>query len=96
MEEPQGTAGGGPAGAEEERSRARRKMDDMQREFEEMQDRIERKVTGMLPEEFVSHMRAAQKEWLLAMRSLIDAGVEKIDERERRRHAGRARKIEVE
>ncbi|MCL4534859.1 MAG: hypothetical protein M1370_06825 [Bacteroidetes bacterium] len=72
--------------------RRRHRMGDMTREFDEMQE----KMAGMLPDEFVQHMRAAQKEMLLAMRSLLDAGVSKIEERERRRAARRARKVEVE
>ena len=78
--------------ASEARARARRKMDDMQEEFEEMHDRF----VGMLPEDFVGHMRAAQKEMLLAMRSLIDVGVEKIEKKERRRAARRPTRVNVE
>lgn len=77
--------------AEAER-RGRRRIHEMQHEFDEMQE----KMMGMLPEDFVHHMREAQKEMLLAMRSLLDTGVSKIEEKERRRAARRARKVEVE
>lgn len=38
-----------------------------------------RMVNDMFPEDFRTHMRAAQREQLLAMRSLIDAALERID-----------------
>ncbi len=33
-----------------------------------------------IPEDFKSHMRAARREQLLAVRSLIDAAIERMDE----------------
>jgi len=38
-----------------------------------------RMLQEMFPEDFRSHMRAAQREQLLAMRSLIDAALERVD-----------------
>ena len=71
---------------------ARSRIDDLEREYSEIQDRL----MGLLPDEFVTHMRAAQKEMLLAMRSLLDAGIHKIEERERRRTTRRTTKVPVE
>ncbi|MBI5955464.1 MAG: hypothetical protein HY871_00535 [Chloroflexi bacterium] len=36
--------------------------------------------TGRVPGEFFQHTRAARKEMLLAMRSLIDAALEKLEQ----------------
>ncbi|MEW6232048.1 MAG: hypothetical protein AB1566_07025 [Chloroflexota bacterium] len=36
--------------------------------------------TGKIPAEFFQHTRAARKEMLLAMRSLIDAALEKLEQ----------------
>jgi hypothetical protein len=47
-----------------------------------------------MPEDFKTHMRAAQREQLLAMRSLIDAALERIDQREKGGSAGR-RRVEI-
>lgn len=33
----------------------------------------------MLPEGFLEHRRAARREWLLAMRSMLDAAIERIE-----------------
>jgi hypothetical protein len=47
-----------------------------------------------LPDEFMTHMRAARREQLLALRCLIDAAIERT---ERAESAGRARRrVEIE
>jgi hypothetical protein len=51
-----------------------------------------RRRRGLLPEEFHSHMRAARKETLLAMRSLLDAVVEDVE----KPRPKKATKIKVE
>ncbi len=48
------------------------------------------------PEEFFTHRRAAQKEMLLAARSLIDAKIAKIDETGKEKSAPKATRIKVE
>lgn len=48
---------------------------------------------GLLPEEFHNHIRAARKETLLAVRSLMDAAIEGV---EKPRPKKRATKIKVE
>jgi len=47
-----------------------------------------------LPEEFWAHRRAARKEALLALRSLLDAAIERVEERPKR--ARKTTKIKVE
>jgi hypothetical protein len=46
----------------------------------------------VLPKEFAEHTRAAHKEMLLAMRSLLDAAIQRAEEKPKRR----ATKIKVE
>ena len=51
----------------------------------------------VVPEEFVIHMLNAAREFMLALRSLIDAGLERIDTAEEIVRAKREiRKIEIE
>jgi hypothetical protein len=38
-----------------------------------------RSLEGLLPPEFVAHQRVARKEMLLAVRSMIDASLERIE-----------------
>ena len=45
-----------------------------------------------LPEEFQAHLRASRKEMLLAMRSLIDASIERTEEKPKKKTT----KIKVE
>ena len=40
-----------------------------------------------MPEEFTKHARGSLKEGLLAMRSLLDAGIERIEHEEREKTA---------
>ncbi len=49
-----------------------------------------------LPAEFHTHRRAAQKEMLLAWRSLIDARIEKLEQAEKEKNAPKATRIKVE
>lgn len=49
-----------------------------------------------LPAEFHTHRRAAQKEMLLAWRSLIDARIEKLEKAEKEKTTPKATKIKVE
>jgi hypothetical protein len=49
----------------------------------------------IIPEETVAHMKAANREMLLALRSLIDAALEKQDKAENKKGKRRT-KIEVE
>jgi hypothetical protein len=38
-------------------------------------------VKGFLPESFVEHRHAARKEMLLAMRSLLDSAIQRMEEK---------------
>lgn len=44
-------------------------------------------MRGRVPEEFTKHARGSLKEGLLAMRSLLDAGIERIEREEREKTA---------
>ncbi len=50
----------------------------------------------VLPGEFHTHRRAAQREMLLAWRSLLDARIEKIENAEKDKTAAKAKQIKVE
>lgn len=50
----------------------------------------------LFPEEFHTHRRAAQREMLLAWRSLIDAKIEKLEVAEKEKTAPKATRIKVE
>ncbi|MCI0478126.1 MAG: hypothetical protein L0Y55_17935 [Anaerolineales bacterium] len=50
----------------------------------------------MFPEEFRTHRRAAQREMLLAWRSLLDARIEKLDKAEKEKSTAKATRIKVE
>lgn len=51
---------------------------------------------GLFPEEFHHHRHAAQREMLLAWRSLIDTRIEKLEKREKEKSAPKATRIKVE
>jgi hypothetical protein len=50
----------------------------------------------MFPEEFRTHRRAAQREMLLAWRSLIDVRIEKLEKAEKEKTVTKATRIKVE
>jgi len=52
-----------------------------------------RRRRGLLPEEFHNHVRAARKETLLAVRSLLDAAIESAEKPKPKK---KATKIKVE
>ena len=49
--------------------------------FRAAREEFHKSMEGMVPPEFVEHHRKARKEMLLAWRSLIDASIEKMDEK---------------
>lgn len=49
-----------------------------------------------LPEDFHTHRRAAQREMLMAWRSLIDAKIAKLDQAEQDKNTPKVTKITVE
>jgi len=48
------------------------------------------------PDEFKTHRRAAQREMLLAWRSLLDTRIEKLEKQEKEKSAPKATRIKVE
>lgn len=63
-----------------------------QAEFTIRVPNLGRLFQDMLPEDFRTHMRAAQREQLLAVRSLIDAAIQRMDQpSEPRNRRGRSR-----
>lgn len=57
------------------------------------QDALTKGLKGLLPEEFRQHMIGAEREFLLALRSLVDGLLQAMGPKEERR---RARRIKVE
>lgn len=67
---------------EEHRERYKRFLDEETREHLRAARReIRESYKALLPPEFVDHRRAARREVLLAMRSLIDRSLERMEER---------------
>ena len=62
---------------------------------EELVLRIRPPLLRLLPEEARSHLYKARKERLLALKSLIDRAIERMEEREKAQEEGRT-KIEIE
>ena len=50
----------------------------------------------LLPDEFKTHRRAAQREMLLAWRSLLDTRIEKLEKADKEKAAPKATRIKVE
>jgi hypothetical protein len=48
------------------------------------QEEMRKSVEGLLPPGFIEHRRAARKEMLLAVRSVIDAALERMEAREKK------------
>ncbi len=76
--------------------RERRDKEKEEPSLKEVADYYSEQWHRLLPEDFKSHMRAARKEMLLAVRSLIDDRIESIEERERRRASRRPTRVPVE
>jgi hypothetical protein len=51
--------------------------------FHTAREEFRKSVEGMVPPEFIEHRRKARKEMLLAWRSMIDATLEKMDEKKK-------------
>lgn len=45
-------------------------------------DEFSKAVEGLFPPRFAEHRRAAQREWLMAVRSMVNAALERIDRAE--------------
>ena len=66
------------------------------REWTEALREVEGAVRGWLPPAFWQHRRAAHKEALLAVRSLLDAAIERVDREPPVRHGRAPKKIVVQ
>ena len=68
------------------------------KDLEDAYDDMRQRVLGMfdLPDDFKRHMRAARREVLLAVRSLIDARITDLEELEKRQDAGRRSRVHIE
>jgi hypothetical protein len=66
------------------------------REWTEALRAVEGTMRGILPPAFWQHRRAAQKEALLAVRSLLDAAIERADREPQVRQARAPKKITVQ
>ena len=53
--------------------------EETRRHFRTARDEFHKSVEGMLPPEFAVHRRNARKEMLLAIRSIIDASLERME-----------------
>jgi hypothetical protein len=60
-----------------------------------MKARRRRVMKGLVPQEFGKHVRAARKEMLLAVRSLIDEAIEHTEKKDKEAHP-KATTIKVE
>jgi hypothetical protein len=49
--------------------------------YQKAREEMREAIKGFLPEGFLEHRRAAHKEMMLAMRSLLDAAIEKMEEK---------------
>ncbi len=56
---------------------------------------LNRLLRQLLPDETVNHMYAAQREQLLAIRSLVDAAIENVEKLERDDTPKRKQRIEI-
>lgn len=51
--------------------------------FHTAREEFRKSVEGMIPPEFIEHRRKARKEMLMAWRSMIDATLEKMEEKKK-------------
>lgn len=57
-------------------------------------DKVAGKLAGLIPGDFRKHIRTARREQLLAMRSLIDAALDRMEAEEKPQR--RATKVEID
>ena len=50
--------------------------------YKKAREEMRQAVEGFLPEGFIEHRRAARREMLLAMRSLLDSAIQRMDKKE--------------
>jgi hypothetical protein len=52
--------------------------------FRSAREELHKSIEGIFPPEFMEHRRKARKEMLLAWRSMIDASLERMEERQKK------------
>ena len=57
--------------------------DETRQHFHTAREEFRKSFEGMVPPEFIEHRRKARKEMLLAWRSMIDATLEKMEEKKK-------------
>jgi hypothetical protein len=61
----------------------RREIPEEAREhFRRARDEMRSAIEGLLPEGFLEHRRTARREMLLAWRSMLDAAIKRMDEKD--------------
>ena len=84
---------------DEEKTRTEGKEFDLEDWLEEgiegLRRRMKRKRLQIFPEEFKKHTRAARKEMLLAVRSLLDQAIEEVEKEPEPARKGTKTKIDV-
>jgi hypothetical protein len=67
----------------EREKKFRREIPEEAREhFRNARDEMRSAIEGFFPEGFLDHRRAARREMLLAWRSMLDAAIKRMDEKE--------------
>lgn len=56
--------------------------EETRKHYKKAREEMREAVKGFLPEGFIEHRRAAHREMLLAMRSLLDSAIQKMEEKE--------------
>ena len=60
----------------------RRVSEETRQHYQKARAEMREAVKEFLPEGFIEHRRAARREMLLAMRSLLDSTIERMEEKE--------------
>ncbi len=55
------------------------KFDEARKHFKAARESMHKSLKELLPKSYTEHSRAAHKEFLLAMRSLLDAAIERME-----------------
>ena len=58
--------------------------EDVREHMQSAREEMRKSFEGLVPPEFIEHRRAARKEMLLAWRSMIDASLKHMEEREKK------------
>ena len=56
-------------------------MEETRQHYKMAREEMRQAVEGLPPEGFIEHRRAARREMLLAMRSLLDSAIKRMDKK---------------